>query len=153
MLPNGIRIRRNNRTEVVEITVSTLLKQYTKFPRWIPDSWRSGFVNYLAILLTRSMVRAWNQKESGSNMFRIRQNPETLLWCKRSLKLTFMRINRPQKNTSVVHSTWSMSSSKWVTSANKMSKMAPSIAIQPRNEINSHINEKCLKNKRNLNWK
>ena len=50
---------------------------------------------------------------------------------KNGFNLTPIKMNRPLKNTRVVHSTCSMRSSKCVMSANKMSSMAPSIAIHP----------------------
>lgn len=46
-------------------------------------------------------------------------------------RVTRIRMNRPLKNTRVVHSTCSMRSSKCVMSANKMRSMAPSMAIHP----------------------
>jgi len=51
---------------------------------------------------------------------------------------TFIRMKSALKNTSVVHSTCSIRSSKCVTSANKIKSMAPSMAIHPTRENKSH---------------
>ena len=50
---------------------------------------------------------------------------------KKEFNLTLIKMKRPPKNTRVVHSTCSMRSSKCVMSANKMSSMAPNMAIHP----------------------